>query len=118
VNAIRKENPALQHDSTLHFVRTDNDQLIAYVKSTPDLSNVLLIVVNLDPHNRQSGWVDLDVSGVKLQADVPYQVHDLLTDARYHWRGFHNYVELTPGMGHIFAVRGRMRDERDTDNFA
>jgi starch synthase (maltosyl-transferring) len=118
VNGIRKDNPALQNDSTLSFAHTDNDQLIAYIKATPDVSNVLLIVVNLDPHHRQSGWVDLDLAGVKLEPDVPYQVHDLLTDARYHWRGRRNYVELTPGMGHIFAVHGRLRDERDTDNFA
>jgi starch synthase (maltosyl-transferring) len=118
VNAIRRENPALQNDNTLSFVQIDNSQLLAYVKATPDLSNVLLMVVNLDPHHRQSGWVDLDLAGVKLQADVPYQVHDLLTDARYHWQGRRNFVELTPGMGHIFAVRGRVRDERDTDNFA
>jgi starch synthase (maltosyl-transferring) len=101
----------------LSFAQTDNGQLIAYVKATPDLSNVLLVVVNLDPHHRQSGWVDLDLAGVKLEADVPYQVHDLLTDARYHWRGRRNFVELTPGMGHIFAVGSRVRDERDTDNF-
>ncbi|HZN23155.1 MAG TPA: alpha-amylase family glycosyl hydrolase, partial [Burkholderiales bacterium] len=117
VNAIRRENPALQDDSTVSFVTIDNDELIAYVKATADLSNALLMIVNLDPHHRQSGWVDLDLDQLKLDAHSPYQVHDLLTDARYLWHGRRNYVELEPGMGHIFAVRRRVRDERDFDYF-
>ena len=117
VNAIRKENGALQDDGTLAFAATDNDALIAYVKATADLSNALLIVVNLDPHHKQSGWIDLDLAHLALEADIPYQVHDLLTDAQYVWHGRRNYVELPPGMGHIFAVRRRVRDERDFDYF-
>ena len=118
VNTIRRENPALQDDSTLTFMPTENDQLIAYVKATPDLSNVLLMVVNLDPHHRQTGWVDIDLDVLKLAPDAPFQVHDLLTDACYHWRGRRNYVELGAGVGHVFAVGRHMRSERDTDNFA
>ncbi|MGZ5141252.1 MAG: alpha-1,4-glucan--maltose-1-phosphate maltosyltransferase, partial [Burkholderiales bacterium] len=105
VNTIRRQNVALQNDSTLAFVSTDNDQLIAYVKATTDLANVLLIVVNLDPHYRQSGWVAVDLDTLGLKPDVAYEVHDLLTDARYRWQGGRNYVELAPGMGHIFTVR-------------
>ena len=78
---------------------------------------MLLIVVNIDPHHAQSGWVDLDLAGLKLEADTPYQVHDLLTDGRYLWHGRRNYVELSAGMGHVFAVRRRVRDERDFDYF-
>lgn len=118
VNAIRKANTALHDDTTLTFAATDNDQLIAYVKATADRSNVLLMVVNLDPHHRHTGWVELDLTQLGVQPDAPYEVHDLLTDARYFWHGRRNYVDLTAGMGHIFAVRGRVRDERDADNFA
>jgi starch synthase (maltosyl-transferring) len=75
------------------------------VKATTDLANALLMVVNLDPHYRQSGWVTVDLDMLGLKPDVPYEVQDLLTDARYRWQGGRNYVELTPGMGHIFAVR-------------
>ncbi|HYC45824.1 MAG TPA: alpha-1,4-glucan--maltose-1-phosphate maltosyltransferase [Burkholderiales bacterium] len=117
VNAIRRDNRALQDDGTLAFVTADNDQLIAYVKATPDLSNTLLMVVNLDPHHRQAGWVELDLAKLDLDPEHPYQVHDLLTDARFLWHGRRNYVELDAGMGHVFAVRRRVRDERDFDYF-
>jgi starch synthase (maltosyl-transferring) len=112
VNTVRKENPALQNDSTLTFAGTDNDHLIAYVKATDDLSNMLLMVVNLDPHHRQSGWVDVDLERFAIPAGAPYHVHDLLTDARYVWNGRRNYVELGPGMGHVFAVRRQVLDQR------
>ena len=104
VNAIRRDNAALQNDSTLSFVTVDNDQLIAYTKATPDSSNILLIVVNLDPHHAQSGWLDFPVDSFRVEGNVPYALHDLLTDARYRWQGRRNYVALTPGMGHIFSI--------------
>lgn len=115
MNSIRRDNPALQDDRTLTFIPVDNGQLIAYVKATADLTNALLIVVNLDPHHPQSGWVQFDPTTLKLAADAPYQVHDLLTDARYSWQGTHNFVGLGPGMGHVFLVLRRARDERDFD---
>ena len=57
INQIRRENPALHSDRNLRFIPTDNDQMIAYGKATPDLSNLILVVVNLDPYHTQSGWV-------------------------------------------------------------
>jgi starch synthase (maltosyl-transferring) len=105
VNRLRHDNIALHDDSTLSFASIANDQLIAYVKATPERSNTLLVVVNLDPHHRQSGFVDLDLTVLNLPPDAPFEVHDLLTDAHYSWQGPRNYVELAPGMGHLFAVR-------------
>ncbi len=42
-----------------------------------------------------------------LSESEAYQVHDLLTDARYTWHGSRNYVELDPSTqpAHIFRVR-------------
>jgi starch synthase (maltosyl-transferring) len=107
LNRIRRDNPALHNDATLAFAATDNDQMIAYVKATDDHSNVLLIIVNLDPHHRHSSWVDVDPERLGLVADAPFHVHDLLTEARYTWNGRRNYVELSPGMGHVFSITGQ-----------
>jgi starch synthase (maltosyl-transferring) len=104
VNAIRRSNPALQDDATLHFETVANDQLLAYTKATADLGNVLLIVVNIDPHYRQSGYVEVDLGRIGIDPRRSYGVHDLLTDARYTWNGPRNYVQLEPGIAHIFAV--------------
>ncbi len=96
VNRIRRENPALRGDWRLAFHAIDNDQLICYSKSTPDWSNVILVVVNLDPRYRQSGWLDLALPELGIAPGLAYQAHDLLTGARYTWRGSRNYVELDP----------------------
>ncbi len=122
INAIRRENPALHSDRNLQFVPTDNDSLIAYIKATPDLSDILLVVVNLDPNHVQSGWVRLPIFDLGLAADPgqTYQVHDLIGDSRYLWHGESNFVQLDPhaSPAHIFRVRRKVKTERDFDYFA
>lgn len=119
INRIRKENPALQHNRTLQFQSVDNDSLICYSKTTEDLTNIVLVVVNLDPHHTQSGWVDIPLDTFGLEAGRSYQVHDLLSNARFIWNGPRNYVELQPHVvpAHIFRLRRRVRSEQDFDYY-
>jgi len=119
VNRIRRENPALRQNHNLQFHPVDNDQLIAYSKSSEDQSNLILTVVNVDPYHTQSGWLELPLESFGLPPDQSFQVHDLLSDARYFWQGSRNYVELNPQVvpAHIFRVRRRTRTERDFDYF-
>jgi starch synthase (maltosyl-transferring) len=119
LNQIRRENVALQFDRNLEFYPVDNEQLLCFSKSTDDLSNVILIVVNLDPHHVQSGWIKLPLKKLKLEESQNFQVHDLLTGARYLWHGEINYVELDPkGIpAHVFRVRRKIKTEHDFDYF-
>lgn len=119
VNRIRRDNPALHSNEGLRFHPVDNDQLICYSKSTEDQSNEVLVVVNLNPHYTHVGWVELDLDTLGLDREHPYQVHDLLTGARYLWHGSRNYVELNPQIvpAHIFHIRRRIRTERDFDYY-
>jgi starch synthase (maltosyl-transferring) len=119
VNEIRRENRALQSDWNLRFHPVDNDQLIAYSKASEDLSDIILVIVNLDPHYKQSGWVQVPLDDFQLAAHQSFQVHDLLTNARYLWQGTRNYVELDPAAlpAHIFKVRRLVRTEKDFDYF-
>ncbi|MEO7937852.1 MAG: alpha-1,4-glucan--maltose-1-phosphate maltosyltransferase, partial [Burkholderiaceae bacterium] len=55
INRIRRENPALHSDAGLRFLPIDNDQLLAYAKTTDDASNMVITVVNLDPQHPQGG---------------------------------------------------------------
>jgi starch synthase (maltosyl-transferring) len=119
VNRIRHENPALQADRGLRFHPADNQQVLCYSKTDDKGDNVILVAINLDPHHVQSAWVDLDVEVLGVPRDQPYQVHDLLTGARYLWHGSRNFVQLDPHSipAHIFRVRRRVRSERDFDYF-
>lgn len=119
VNRIRRDNPALHRDRGLLFHNVDNPELICFSKRTEDLTNVIVVVVNLDPHHIQSGWVELPMEDLGLDLHQPFQMHDLLTDARYLWHGTKNYVELNPHSvpAHIFRLRRRVRREQDFDYF-
>src|SRR5215813_9036343 len=96
VNAIRRENPALQFNETLRFHDIDNDQLIAYSKQTIDKKNTIITVVNLDPLWRQSGFLELSMEELGIDLRRPYRFVDLLTGASYTWQGSRNYIELRP----------------------
>lgn len=75
---------------------------------------MILVVVNLDYRYRQSGWVTLSLDDLKIAQDQPYQIHDLLGDATYIWKGPRNYVELSPVKlpAHIFRVEKWNRRKR------
>lgn len=119
VNRIRRDNPALQRDGSLRFHAIANEQLLCYSKRTADGSNVILVVVNLSPHHVHSGWLELDLASLGLDADQPFQVEDLLTHAHYLWQGQRNYIEVNPhsAPAHIFRIRRRVRTEQDFDYF-
>ena len=119
VNQIRKLNPALHYNRSLRFYTVDNDEIICFAKHSEDLSNVIVVAVNLDPHHTQSGWLDLPLAELGLDPTKPFQMHDLLTDARYLWNGPRNYLSLDPASvpAHIFRVRHNLRREQDFDYF-
>jgi len=108
VNTIRSENRALQELTNVRFLATDNDQIIFYAKTSPDHGNIILVAVNLDPHNPQicTAFVPADVVG--RAAGERYRVTDLLTGASYVW-GDSNYVRLDPAVepAHILRVEAR-----------
>jgi starch synthase (maltosyl-transferring) len=119
VNRIRRENPALHSDATLRFHHTDNEMLLCYSKTTPDLSNIIVVVVNLDFRFRHAGWVELDLHALGIDPEHPYQAHDLLGDGRFIWHGSRNYVELdSHGLPmHILRIRRKVRTEADFDYY-
>jgi len=117
VNKIRREHPALHTMRSLRFHRTDNEMMLAYSKRKGE--DVVLCVVNLDPHHTHRAWLDLDLAALGIGSDEAFQVHDVLGGSRYTWRGAHNFVELAPDAmpAHVFAVRRFVRTENDFEYF-
>ena len=101
LNGIRHSNAALQSDWSLKFHPVDNGQMLAYSKQHGE--NLILAVVNLDPHHIHSGWVDFGAPGES------FELLDLLSGGRYTWNGGRNYVELNPHTlpAHVFRVHRR-----------
>ncbi|MDB5294041.1 MAG: alpha amylase catalytic region [Phycisphaerales bacterium] len=118
LNQTRKANPALQHDRSLKFHTADNGGVVVYSKRHGD--NAVLVIANTDPYRTNWSTLDLDLSALGVPADEPYQVHDVLTNARYRWQGNRPVVKLDPNESpaHLFVVRRRVRTEHDFEYFA
>jgi starch synthase (maltosyl-transferring) len=103
----------------IRFCRIDNDQLLAYYKATGDYSNIIIVVVNLDPHHVQSGWLHIPVEKLGIDNERSYVAQDLLTDQKHIWQGERNYVELDPqrSCAHIIRVNRQLHREQDFDYF-
>ena len=105
VNRIRREHTALHSNESLRFCDTDNPQLIAYTKTAPDRSELLMMVVNLDTRYMQHGHVEVPVKLLGIEGDAPYTVHDLLSGTDYVWAGPRAYVRLDPGIRQAHILR-------------
>ncbi|MFE9257995.1 maltotransferase domain-containing protein [Streptomyces sp. NPDC006879] len=108
LNRLRRRHPALQQLRNLRFHHTDNDAVIAYSKTVRGASgsNMVLMVVNLDPHHTQEATVSLDMPELGLDWHDSLPVRDELTGETYHW-GSANYVRLEPGRAPAHVLVGR-----------
>jgi starch synthase (maltosyl-transferring) len=106
VNKARKEHKALQSTWNIHFCEIGDANLLAYIKVTDDLSDIILVIVNLDPHNSHSGYVQLPKALLNLSEKINIKLHDVMTDEHYTWTQEWNYVELNPFKlpFHLFSV--------------
>jgi starch synthase (maltosyl-transferring) len=108
LNAARKAHPALQHDRWLHFHEVEGDDLLCYSKRSPAGDDVVLCVVTTQSREPRTGLVHLDLEQLGVAEDEPFEVHDLLSDKRFTWKGRTSYVALDPtdAPGHLFVVTG------------
>jgi starch synthase (maltosyl-transferring) len=106
INRTRKAHPALHSTWNLNFCTIDQPDLFAYLKATEDLSDIILVVVNLDPNNRHSGFVQLPLARLGITGRINVKLHDVITDEHYTWTQEWNYVELDPFKMpfHLFAL--------------
>lgn len=117
LNEARASHPALQQLRDIWFHGTSDDSLIAYSKrveaehSPTGEEDVVLTIVNLDPHRAHEGQVFLNLEKLGLPRGTDgskpvIRVTDELTGWVFDWSG-QNYVRLDPYEGrvaHVFRV--------------
>jgi starch synthase (maltosyl-transferring) len=110
INRIRRDNPSLHSDGSLHFHPVDNPNILCYSKSSG--GNRVLVAINLDPTQEQAGWIDLDLKQLAIPHGENFEIEDLLTGVRYQWHDRSNYVALRPDVmpAHIFRL-GRLSSD-------
>jgi starch synthase (maltosyl-transferring) len=103
LNRFRREHPAAQWLRNLTFHEVDSPDVLCWSKTHGD--DVVLVVVNLDPHGAREATVRLDLPALGLEGDDRFQVTDAVTGAVYEW-GAANYVRLDPfdEPAHVLAV--------------
>lgn len=106
INQIRKQHTALQFTNNIEFCSIENEQVLAYFKQSEDGTSNMLFVVNLDPFNKQGGWVNIPRNLMGISGDTPMRMTDLVTGSSYIWNSDWNYVELDPYQVpyHIFSI--------------
>jgi starch synthase (maltosyl-transferring) len=106
VNKARKEHRALQSTWNIHFCEIHDDSLMAYLKYTDDLKSIILVIVNLDQHNKHQGYVQLPLHLLGITGNVNIKLKDCMTGELYTWTQEWNYVELDPYRlpFHLFEV--------------
>lgn len=119
INTIRRDNEALHHYNNLRFFDADNENILFYGKSNADVSNNILVVVNLDPFQKHDSYIHVPIEDFGITPNETYQVHDLLNNERYLWKGSKNYVMLDPldKPAHILKIRKWSHKENDFDYF-
>jgi len=107
INRVRKEHKALQSTWNIHFCTIENPNILSYLKVTDDLSDIILVVVNLDQHNKHHGYVQMPKELLKLGDSINIKLHDLVTTEWFTWTQEWNYVELDPNRMpfHLFELK-------------
>lgn len=120
LNRARREHRALQEYRNLEFHPCDNPQILFYSKMTDARDSIVLVVVNLDPHHAQSGWVEAPIADFGVIESATYEVRDLLTNEKFLWQGARNFVSLDPRnrVAHVLEVRRWQGRQRGVDIFA
>ena len=106
LNGARRRHPALQRLRNVTFHGADHPDVIVFSKHTDDRSDVVLVVVNLDPHATVEATLDLDLAALGLAPDRPYEAFDELIDRSFTWSGNRPWVRIDPDQAaHVLHLR-------------
>ena len=120
LNAIRRQNRALQEYTNLRIQTAENDNILCFSKATAALDNLILVAVTVDPWQPQTAFVHVPLADFGIGETDAYVVEDLLTGERFSWRGSRNFIALNPYTrpAHIFRIRRWQDRENGQDLFA
>ena len=96
INRIRRNNPALWRFNNLTFLNAWNDDIIAFYKMSLTRENLLVVAVNLDPHNTQAANFEIPLWEFGLPDTASVEAVDLLDDRRLTLSGKVQHVSLDP----------------------
>jgi starch synthase (maltosyl-transferring) len=96
LNRFRRENPALHELTNLRFLDCPDPNILAYAKMASDRSNVIVVAVNLDPHNAHESEIELPLADFGLKPDQEFSLEEAFTGRVLSWCGPRQRVALDP----------------------
>ncbi len=93
LNEVRRAHPALQRLRNITIHSSDDENILVYSKHADD--DLVLVVVNLDPHGTRETTLHLDMPALGLEWSDTFDVRDEITGETWRW-GEHSYVRLDP----------------------
>jgi starch synthase (maltosyl-transferring) len=105
VNRFRRANPAMRLFTNLVFCPTWDEHILAYVKLMPDGSNVVLVVVNLDPHATHEAALELPLQRMGFGPGAAMLLEEGIGGAQWVWRGAQQRIALDPAVQPAMVFR-------------
>lgn len=96
LNAMRNQHAALQAQGNISFINTSIDSVIAYVRVSPNRDDAIMVIVNLDPHQRCECAYEAPLWEFGLPDDGAVEVDDLLFGGRFTLYGKSHQIALDP----------------------
>lgn len=96
LNRIRRLNPALQTHLGFQAYNADNDNILYFGKRTADLSNFILVAVNLDPFHAQEANFELPLWEFGMSDHESLHGEDLMNGHTWTWYGKNQWMRLEP----------------------
>jgi starch synthase (maltosyl-transferring) len=105
LNRIRRENPALHDVRGTLFLNAWNDAIVAFARFSPDRSNAIMVMVNLDPRNRQECAYEVPLWEFGLPDHASIAVVDLLQGYHFMLHGKTHTIALDPAERSVIIWR-------------
>jgi starch synthase (maltosyl-transferring) len=96
LNRFRRVNPALHELKNLRFLDCDDPDILAYAKATEDRGNIVIAIVNLDPHAAHEAEIVLPLDDWGVDPEREFFVEEAFTGQTLPWRGHNLRVTLDP----------------------
>jgi starch synthase (maltosyl-transferring) len=96
LNHIRRENPALQTHLGFTALASGHENVMLYLKATPEGDNAILVAVSMDPYQAAEMHIELPQYQLGLPNGAGLIAENLMDGGEERWDGSYRYLRLDP----------------------
>ncbi len=96
LNRLRRQNPALQTHLGTTVLASGHEDVMVFAKATPDMSNVVLVAVSMNPHTAVDTHIELPQTAMGLSPGAALRAENLMGGGEERWEGTHRALHIAP----------------------